>query len=199
MARPTNVEALERMLEAAHKLIYERGFKGVSMDTIAEAAKVKKPTLFHYFPTKESLGLAVFEHATQGFHERWASRLSAEHDPISAVERMFDDTREGMEQCACAGGCFVGNLAQELSDHSERIRRKVAEHLQAWQAQFTDYFAACKAAGWFSKDFEPEVGAQSVLSLYEGALLFAKATRRPDALDNAKKMAVGYLAAFRKG
>jgi TetR/AcrR family transcriptional repressor of nem operon len=180
------------MLEAAHTLIYERGFKGVSMDAIADAAKVKKPTLFHYFPTKESLGLAVFEHATKGFAERWAKRLEG-RDPIAVVERMFDDCREGMEECACCGGCFVGNLAQELSDHSERIRRQVAKHLEAWQAQLAAYFASLKDSGWFARSFDPEAGAQAVLALFEGALLFAKATRRTETIDNAKKMAIRYL------
>jgi TetR/AcrR family transcriptional regulator, transcriptional repressor for nem operon len=186
------------MLEAAHALIYRKGFKGVSMDMVAHAARVKKPTLFHYFPTKEALGLAVFEHATKGFHERWTERLSETDDPLKAVERMFDETRKGMESCACAGGCFVGNVAQELSDQSERIRRKVAEHLDGWTGQVAEYLARCKEKGFFDAGFEPEAGARAVLSLFEGALLFAKATRRPETIENAKKMAVGYLRAHKR-
>ncbi|MQY40464.1 hypothetical protein SRB17_84970 [Streptomyces sp. RB17] len=41
--------------DAAVSLLLERGFDRVSVNDIAAAAEISKPTLFRYFPTKEDL------------------------------------------------------------------------------------------------------------------------------------------------
>jgi len=43
--------------DAAVSLFLERGFDRVSVNDIATAAEISKPTLFRYFPTKEDLVL----------------------------------------------------------------------------------------------------------------------------------------------
>jgi TetR/AcrR family transcriptional regulator, transcriptional repressor for nem operon len=193
MARLPNTEAREKILEAAHDLFYTNGFKGVSMDDVAVSAGIKKANLFHYYPTKERLCLAVFEWATRGFQERWAARLRADQDPIALIGDLFDNTRRGMQKQGCCGGCFIGNIAQEVSDSSEAVRQEVAAHLKAWHRQLTTYFSRHQAAGYFHRDFNASAAAQAVLCLFEGALLFAKATRDAQALGHAKRMAISFL------
>ena len=194
MSRPPNTEARERILDAAHDLIYRNGFKGVSMDAIAEAAGVKKANLFHYYPTKDALGLAVFDYAIRGFQERWAEKLKADGDPVDMVDELFAGTKSGMEQRGCCGGCFIGNLAQELSDSNEKFRQRFSDHFQSWQRLLSTYFARHQAAGTFGPGFDPQSAASAVLSLFEGALLFAKATRQTSPLENGRQMATQYLA-----
>jgi TetR/AcrR family transcriptional repressor of nem operon len=198
MSRRQNTEARERILESAQDLIYRYGFKGVSMEDIAEAAQIKKPNLFHYYPTKERLGLAVFDYATRGFHERWAARLDRAADPMKTIGDLFDRTMEGMEECGCCGGCFIGNLAQELSDHSEALRERLSNHFESWHKQLANFLEEHKASGYFQSTFDPDAAAQAVLASFEGALLIAKATRRAAALANARVMAVGFLDASRR-
>jgi AcrR family transcriptional regulator len=53
--RPRNQAKDEAILTAAQTLFLERGFEGVSVDAIAEAAGVAKATVYARFPDKESL------------------------------------------------------------------------------------------------------------------------------------------------
>lgn len=64
------------ILDAALKVFAAQGFSGASMDAVAAEAGVTKPTLYSYFPSKESLFQAmmlgkrdvmldVFEHPSQ--------------------------------------------------------------------------------------------------------------------------------------
>ncbi len=49
----------DKILETASKLFIENGFQGVSMDQIAGAVPVSKPTLYNHFKDKRDLFIAV--------------------------------------------------------------------------------------------------------------------------------------------
>ncbi len=51
----------ERILDAAGRVFLERGFRGASVDEIAEAACAGKPTIYARFPGKQALFSAVIE------------------------------------------------------------------------------------------------------------------------------------------
>ena len=198
MGRTLNLAARAKILQSAHTLIFKGGFKGVSMDDIATSSGIKKANLFHYYPTKEALGLAVFEYAAQEYRDTFSNLLAGSSDPLDAVQTLFDNACKKMKDGCCAGGCFVGNMAQELSDHNETIRQKIASHLQAWTDQLAGFFESWKSRGFFRTDFNSRQASQSILSLFEGATLFCKATRQTSALDHAKACAVAYLRVYKE-
>ncbi|MBK6660346.1 MAG: TetR/AcrR family transcriptional regulator [Proteobacteria bacterium] len=51
----------DAILEAASRMFLAEGYSAVSMDAIAVAAPVSKPTLYNYFPGKQALFSAVVE------------------------------------------------------------------------------------------------------------------------------------------
>src|SRR3982074_3563746 len=60
--RPTREEAArrdERLIEVATNLFMERGFEGTSIDAVAEAAGVSKPTVYARYRDKGDLFAAV--------------------------------------------------------------------------------------------------------------------------------------------
>ncbi len=54
-------EHRKRILGQAQKLFAERGYSDTSMSDLAEACKVRKATLYHYFKSKEALLFGVIE------------------------------------------------------------------------------------------------------------------------------------------
>jgi AcrR family transcriptional regulator len=197
MPRVASNEARQRILDAAHRLFYTSGLNAVSMEAVASAAGIKKANLFHYYPNKASLELAVLDRAAQGMNEKIASVARHSFDPVGAVQRIFDEAAGLMRQSGCSGGCFFGNLAQETADGNETIRLKVAEHLQAWTMALAGFLERWRQAGYFREDFQPEVAAQAILSLLEGALLFCKASKSTEPVASARHLAVKYLEAVR--
>lgn len=75
---------------AAITLFLARGFDEVSVNDIAAAAEVSKPTLFRYFPTKEDLVLHRFAD-----HNGESARVVAAREPgaspVEALHRHFRD------------------------------------------------------------------------------------------------------------
>jgi TetR/AcrR family transcriptional repressor of nem operon len=198
MTAQPNPARRERILHEAQQLFFAQGLKGVSMDDVAAAAGIKKANLFHYFPSKEALELAVLERFGADLRERLAAQFAATDadDPIGAVARMFEEAARGMKRRRCRGGCFAGNLAQE-SDHRESVRVQVARLLRFWVEEVARLLERGRASGYFRRDLDPEPAAEAILSLFEGSLLFSKASRRPAAIESARDMAIAYLEAFK--
>jgi TetR/AcrR family transcriptional repressor of nem operon len=196
-ARP-NPARRERILHEAEQLFFARGLKGVSMDAVAAAADVKKANLFHYYPSKEALEVAVLDRFSASLRERVAEQFAAEgRNPIAAIALMFEEAAKGMRRRRCRGGCFAGNLAQEASDHRESVRTRVATLLRFWVAEVAALLERGRASGFFRRELKAGRSAEAILSLFEGALLFSKASRHPAAIDSARDMAVVYLEGFR--
>jgi AcrR family transcriptional regulator len=55
--RPRSETARRAILAAAAELLLDRGLPGVSMDAVAERARVSKATIYRWWPTKETLAL----------------------------------------------------------------------------------------------------------------------------------------------
>jgi TetR/AcrR family transcriptional regulator, transcriptional repressor for nem operon len=198
MSRKVNLEARRRIVEKARELFYQRGLKGVSMEEVAAAAGIKKANLFHYYPSKESLELAVLEMAAEEARRQLEEQFSARsRDPVGAVALMFEQAGRGMNERRCRGGCFFGNIAQEVSDHNETIRVQVSEFLRFWTERLAAFLDRGRASGYFRSELEPRSAAEAILALFEGALLFSKASRRSDPVESSKRMAVAYLEGFR--
>jgi AcrR family transcriptional regulator len=59
MPRPRSARADEAILETALRLLVEQGYDGMSMEAVAAAAGVGKPTIYRRYPSKRELVLAA--------------------------------------------------------------------------------------------------------------------------------------------
>ena len=57
----------EQLLDTAAALFAEKPYEVVQMDDIAARAEVSRASLYHYFPSKRDLYVAIFERATDRF------------------------------------------------------------------------------------------------------------------------------------
>jgi AcrR family transcriptional regulator len=197
MTPAPNPAVRDRILEAAQRLFHASGIQGVSMDAVAAAAGLKKANLFHYYPTRAALELAVVEIAVAQMKEQIAAQFpSGEADPVASVARMFDEAAQRMQDSGCAGGCFIGNVALEASDRNEAVRQRIAELLEFWSDRLAAFLAAARERGRLRDAFDPKSSAVALVALLEGALLCAKATRRPETLGSARDAALAYLGGW---
>lgn len=65
--RPRSERARHAILRATADLLMSRGLAGVSMDAVAERARVSKATIYRWWPTKEALALdTLYEESARG-------------------------------------------------------------------------------------------------------------------------------------
>ncbi|MER5430010.1 TetR/AcrR family transcriptional regulator [Streptomyces sp. NPDC002588] len=68
----------EEILEAALEVLADRGFKGTSIDAVAERAGLTRQGVLHYFPSKKRLLLEVLNLRNQVNRENLADRRLGE-------------------------------------------------------------------------------------------------------------------------
>jgi AcrR family transcriptional regulator len=76
---------IKTILKAARRLFGERGFAGTTMDDIAEAARVAKGAVYHYFVTKEAVFEAVFDEVSRDLMLDIEREARAEKDILAAI------------------------------------------------------------------------------------------------------------------
>ena len=77
-------ENRERILKAALDMFSRSGYRGTTLDEIAAAARMSKPNMLYYFPTKQELYRTVL----QGTLDDWLtpfSKLDPQGDPASEL------------------------------------------------------------------------------------------------------------------
>jgi len=151
----------ERLLASAQRLFAERGYASVSIQQIALAAGLSKATVFHHFPTKESLYLEVVRTAcldTQGLlHE---ARNSG--SPLDALR------------------AFAAAHLAHIFEHDELTRLVSRELINGDQDQgramaeqvFGEHFSrlltlirACQDSGDIRTDIQPAEAAIAIVGM----------------------------------
>jgi TetR/AcrR family transcriptional regulator, cholesterol catabolism regulator len=75
----------ERILEEASTLFYERGYRGTTLDAIAEQLEVSKPFIYHHFSSKAELLVEIYKRVLRLCLDTIEAALS---NPGSARERL---------------------------------------------------------------------------------------------------------------
>ncbi len=85
------------ILEAALEVFSTYGYRGATVDQIAQAAGLSKPNLLYYFPSKE----AIHDELLSGLLETWLDplhKMDAEGDPLveilAYVQRKLEMSRD---------------------------------------------------------------------------------------------------------
>src|SRR5690606_10378660 len=111
MTSPATATALESgdtklsILRAARELIQTRSYLGLSFQELADRVGIRKASLYHHFPSKEALGIAVLERGIEQF-DKWAARVTGTPQvQLSAYIAMFRDVL-GAGHRMCPGGAM---------------------------------------------------------------------------------------------
>ncbi|WP_374021352.1 TetR/AcrR family transcriptional regulator [Mycobacterium sp. HNNTM2301] len=77
-------EAIERILDAADRIIEERG-SAMRIADVARALGVTRQTVYRYFPGTQALLVASAMRSADGFLDRMAAHLEGVTDPVEAM------------------------------------------------------------------------------------------------------------------
>ncbi len=88
----------EKILEVAEALFARRGYAGVGIREVADAAGLGKSSLFHHFPSKLVLYSEVLNGVLRRFEERFQTALAPGGTPSERLDRWVDASIDGLAE-----------------------------------------------------------------------------------------------------
>lgn len=149
----------QRILEEATRRFGDHGFGETSIDSIADAVGIRKPSLLYHFQSKEKLR----EEVVQNMMERWKEDLprllttaTGGHDRFeSMITAVIDFYQEDPTRARLS--------VREAMDRPDSLKKLLQQHLQPWIALITDYIRWGKKTGICRPDVDPEAYVIHVL------------------------------------
>jgi TetR/AcrR family transcriptional repressor of nem operon len=166
----------EKLLDAAYELNLRKGFVATTVDQICARAGVTKGSFFHYFESKDALGMAEIDRFC-GMNRDFIAvspRLTA-REPMQRISQYIDMItnvcRDPIANC-----CLVGVLSQEISGSHPEMREGCRQTFSRWTAGLKAELDAAKAKYKpRATGIDTQSLAEHFIAVFEGALILAKA------------------------
>ncbi len=171
-------------MESARELFFEQGYTATGISQILKRSGVNSGSMYHFFPTKEDLLVAVLE-KYKGM--LWPAVLepafSRVVDPVERIFAVLYGYRQLLVGTEFRLGCPIGNLALEMSNTHPQVRDLVVQNFDGWRAAIRDQIAL--AADRLPPEVDPEGTSFFVLAVMEGAVMLARAQQSIEPFDAA--------------
>lgn len=176
--REKGIRTRERVLAGAKEVFHRGGFSGTSINDLIRETGVKKGNLYHYFPSKEEMGIEVLNQAREDFFVFLEQSLRGGR-PSTQLANHFQAIARYHQRRNLAGGCIFGNTALEMSDRSERYRSVIHAVFEEWRRRIQEVLEWGVKSGEVRKGIDPEAMARHVVATVEGAIMLARASKDP--------------------
>jgi TetR/AcrR family transcriptional repressor of nem operon len=168
MPRPRG-PARDQLLEAAQRLLLERGYEAAALDDVCATAQVTKGGLFYHFETKEQLAAAAVERFYGQLVDRGREAMgAAPADPAQLLWRYLDAVVALLDDPLLSRGCLLGAMALQTPQTHPAVAAAAQTALGDWHAMLTGLIAAAAHRG-----VSVDAGqlANGLLAAIEGGLL----------------------------
>jgi AcrR family transcriptional regulator len=162
----------EKALDIVLELFRKKGFDNTSIEDIATALNLNKPSVYAAFGNKEQLFLdalhAYISGPTAYFHEVFSEESTKE-----LVRQLLLKSIDVLFYFEKPSGCLV--VMSTASQELERIgiQQKLISNLQQHQHKLAERFESARKAGELKKDINAERLALYVVTIHKGLSLQA--------------------------
>jgi len=172
----------DRLLDVAMRLFWLKGYGATSIADILHEAGANAGSLYHFFPTKQDLLLAVLERYRQGIGPMLLEPAwEGVDDPIERVFALLGRYRRSLEETECSYGCPIGSLALELHEPDPAVRELLSVNFEGWVAAVQRCLE--DAGDRIPADVDRRELAVFVLTTMEGGVMQARTHRALETFD----------------
>lgn len=80
----------DQLVALTLELVADRGYRGTSLQRIADAAEISKAAVLYHFPSKDAVIAAAYEHVIGELVAEVGAAVDAAPDPLTAAETYLD-------------------------------------------------------------------------------------------------------------
>ena len=179
MGRPklSNRNTKAELIQAARIIIQTKGFHAFTFQDLADKLKIRKPSIYHYFPTKADLGVDILEDGVVWFN-CWCQELKAKNpSPLKKIEAYlkFFHYLSGDGKRVCPGGAFMIIWPILPGKLQKAVKKIIAVQIE-WLKETLEQG---RKSGEITEKGGPEEQAQMILASLQGGLQTSRAQGDP--------------------
>lgn len=164
---PEGPKRLNELLDCAGELIARQGYDGTSMRDIAREFGILAGSIYHYFPSKEALFLAIHTRVVDGMIERFHAATALSEDPETRLRHVLTAHINGL--------LGSGSLLRIISPDQMRTP-EMASRIALERRVYERLFAQCLEAVPLAPGVDPRILRLNLL----GSLNWVPVWHRPD-------------------
>jgi len=140
MAKAAKKNIRSKILNVAHDMLWQDGYKEASVNNMVAEAGVSKGAFFHYFPTKQNLADQVMEsYVSEQVFKSIDTHLTEASTVKDGLLSWLFDVFQNFEKADFRGGCMIGNFALEMSDNDDHMRERLKTMFLDWENRITNH------------------------------------------------------------
>lgn len=129
----------EEILKESAKLFKLKGYYNTTMSDIASACGLLKGSIYHYFKSKDDIGLETLKYIHAYFNDNiFKIAYNKDLTPIEQIKLFVKKTDYYFLNSE--GGCLLGNLALEVSWSNLDFKNEIKEYFLNWERALTIIF-----------------------------------------------------------
>ena len=184
----------EKLLASAFTEIHRQGYQGASIANIIESTGLTKGALYHHFPTKHALGLAIIDEIIAPQLDCLVfEKLRSSNTPVETLLEIISGVEGVMGNEGILLGCPLNNLMQEMSPLDEQFRHRLNLVLETWQNSICSALEHGKSHLVIRPDIDCFSAALFIVSAWEGCISIAKNKQSPSAFSLCMKQLHSYV------
>jgi AcrR family transcriptional regulator len=165
-----------RLVLTAMRLFWEKGYNSTSIADVLNAAQVNSGSLYHFFPGKQDLLLAVLDMYLEGIRPMLLDPAwQGVDDPIERIFALLAGYRRSLVDTECFYGCPIGSLALELHEPDLPVRERLSRNFEAWIEAVQECLQSAGAR--LPRQVNRRELASFVLTTMEGGVMQARTFR----------------------
>lgn len=167
-----------KIIAISARLMHLKGFYNTGIQEILEKADTPKGSFYHYFKSKDDLGLEVIEYYTDTITSIFEHYLKdTKVPPLQRLDNLITFYVKHFRKKNYMLGCPIGNFSLEVTDLNESFREKLNHSINTLVELIESCLNEAKYIGTISADIDTKQTAEFIFQGFEGALLRMKVVK----------------------
>lgn len=177
-------------------VLWEKGYNGTSVKDIVDAAGVPKGSFYNYFESKEDFAVKALdkyfdEFLAEGFSILDDVSKSHRERLITLYEKRVDMM---LSHPDFENGCIACTLGNEMSNHSEAIRKTITAKESYAKSRIIDAVRKAQQAGEIKNTLDAEILINFIEDAWKGAIVTRKEFQNDQSMRNMLLVTKNMLA-----
>ncbi|WP_029085712.1 TetR/AcrR family transcriptional regulator [Brevundimonas aveniformis] len=176
MSPQEKLDTRTRIVLAAMELFWAKGYNSTSVADILSRTQLNAGSLYHVFPGKQDVLVAVLEFYRDGIQENLLDPAwEGVDDPIERIFALLDRYRWMIVETDNTYGCPIGSLALELHEADPVVRELLAINFTNWAGAIERCLE--EAGERLPAELDRRALSEFVLTTMEGGVMQARTYR----------------------